>query len=165
MAEKAGPHLFGRALEQPTAAEREQGVADEGDVVGRRRAIEDMAERMPGHVGDLKRRLAQHDRVAATDSTRSSGAMRRTSSGPTISQPVSACIAALPPAWSGCQWVLRIRSSRPQPSRSSSARMAAASGVSTVADGAGRLIAQQEAVVVVQAGEQVDGQGHAGSRA
>ena len=55
--------------------------------------------------------------------------MRVTSAGPTITQPVAFWISALPPAWSGCQWVLKMKS-RPQPAASSSRRIAAASGVS-----------------------------------
>ena len=35
-AREAGPHLLGGPLEQPPAAQREQGVADEGDLVGGR---------------------------------------------------------------------------------------------------------------------------------
>ena len=58
--------------------------------------------------------------------------MRRTSPGPTMVAPVAALIASLPPAWSGCQWVLRIRASF-QPVFFSSSRMASASGVSMVA--------------------------------
>ena len=58
--------------------------------------------------------------------------MRVTSCGPTISQPVAALTAALPPAWSGCQWVLRI-SARGHPVSFNAANTASASGASTAA--------------------------------
>ena len=63
---------------------------------------------------------------------RSSGAARRTSSGPTISAPVAAFTAAFPCVWSGCQWVLRIMVTV-QPASRAAASTASASGVSTAA--------------------------------
>jgi hypothetical protein len=89
--------------------------------------IGDVAQRVAADVEHLEPGLAQHHDVAAA-TTRSSGAMRVTSAGPTMVAPVAALTAALPPAWSGCQWVLRIRSSF-QPSFQL-ARIASASGVS-----------------------------------
>ena len=85
--------------------------------------------------------------------------MRVTSAGPTIVQPVAALISALPPAWSGCQWVLKMKS-RPQPAAFSSFRIAA--GVRRVDAGglAGGVVADEEAIVVGKAGELADGEGH-----
>ena len=80
-AAEAVPHLLGRALEQPSAAEREQGVADEGDGVGGR-AIDDVAQ------GMARRRPSPAERVSPSMTGRrprqhwSSGATLRTSSGP-----------------------------------------------------------------------------------
>ncbi len=62
----AAPHLFARALEQPAATQREQGVADEGIAAG---AIDiaDMAERMTSQVDDVEAGLAQIIDIARHD--------------------------------------------------------------------------------------------------
>ena len=76
-----------------------------------------MAQRVAAGVDHLERGSSPSSTTSPSTASRSSGAMRVTSAGPTMSQPVAALISALPPAWSGCQWVLRIKSSRPQPLR------------------------------------------------
>ncbi len=60
---QAGPHLLGRALEQPPAAQREQGVADEGDPVGRVE-VGDVAQRVAAGLDHVEAGLAQLDDIA-----------------------------------------------------------------------------------------------------
>jgi hypothetical protein len=70
------PHLFGRALEQSAAAEGEQGVADEGDVVGCV-VIGDVAQGVAAGVDHLNR--VSPSITCRPPRRRSSGAMRVTS--------------------------------------------------------------------------------------
>jgi hypothetical protein len=81
--------------------------------------IGDVAQGVAADVDHLEARLAQQHNVAAAHH-----AVERCDAGhlgrADDLAPVAAFRAALPPAWSGCQWVLRIRS-RLQPAAASSA--------------------------------------------
>ena len=83
-------------------------IADEGDPVVRQ-VVGDVADGVAADVDHSRLPLAEADGVAVLhravdrrDLPASTSAGRRSCS------PVAALIAALPPAWSGCQWVFQI---------------------------------------------------------
>ena len=155
---QAAPHLLRRALEQPPAAQREQGVADEGDMVGGVE-IGDVAQGMAAALDHLEAGLAQHDRVAAAHLA-VDGRELVTSAGPTTVPPVAlddlgvaAGVVGVPV---GVEDQVELPAERLQLRQDRA-------GVRRVdAGGEPRgLVEGQEAVVVLKAGELVDVERHA----
>ena len=136
------------ALEQAAAAHREQGVADEGDLLaaGRWKAT------WPAVWAGMSISSASIAPIRARSppaTIRSIFDTRSASAGPVIVQPVAARIASLPPVWSGCQWVFQIWVIR-QP------RAAAAASTGSATDGIDRHrlarggIVDQPDIIVVE---------------
>ena len=123
-------HLLRRPFEQPAAAHREQGVADEGDAV----LVEDqrdMVERVAGHFDHPPDMLADTGPRRLRPSATSRPGIR-CPRGPGHGAPVASLIARFPPVWSACQWVFHTWP-MVQPRRSASASAAAPSPGSTTA--------------------------------
>ena len=157
---QAGPHLLRRALEQAAAAEREQGVADKGDPIGG--VMEgDVPQRVAAGVDDLEPGLPQHHHITVVHHP-----VRR---GPDPldlgrADDLAACHRLDLRVAAG---VVRV------PVRVQNVGQGPAQGLQFAQDGggvrrvdagrlAGRVIADQEAVVVGQAGKLVDGESHDG---
>ncbi len=154
---QAGPHLLGGAFEEAAATQGEQGVAHEGDPVGRVE-IGDVPERMAAGLDHLEPRLAQHHHVAAAHlavDRREAGDLGRPHHGRAgggHDLGVAAGVVGVP---------VRVEDEVERP----------AVGLQGREDGpnlrrvdagrpAGRLVVGEEAVVVRKAGELVDGERH-----
>ena len=158
---QAGPHLLRRALEQPAAAQGEQGVADKGDPVGGV-VVADVAQRVAAGVEHLEPCLAQHDQVAVDHDPVRRGpdpldlgrADHLTARG-RLDLGIAAGMVRVPV---GVEDMGQGPAQRLQFAKDGGR----VRGVDT-GGLAGRVVADQKAVVVGQAGELMDGQGHIGA--
>ncbi len=154
---QAGPHLLRRSLEHPPAAEREEGVPDEDDGV-RRIVIGDVTQRMPPGLHHPEQRLPEPDLVALVQSPvqgRDAGDLLRAddlASGRRLDRLVAAGVVGVP---------MGVEDQVEPPSQPLQLGQDGL-GVGRVdtAGPAGGPVADQEGVVVLQAGELVDLERH-----
>ena len=157
---QAVPHLLGRAFEEPSAAQRKQGVAHESDAACGVE-IGDVAQRVAAGLDHPKAGFAEFDHVAARDCSVERGDARHLGrpddrrAGGGLQFGVAAGMVRMPV---GIEDEIQLP---PLPFQGGEN----GAGVRRV-DGrglAGGFVAREEAIVVLQAGELADNERHGGA--